>query len=351
MKINDFVSLYKPKIKNALVDYLTDCGSRAPADLPYFLEVVDGFRRFAPDGKLFRGLLVIIGSVLTGQRITQDSLNIAVAVEIIHSTLLIHDDIMDNDNLRRGKKALFAEYEEKGRLRKTTDPKLYGQSMAICAGDIGFFLSYELMSAVRSGGYDIMRILSRELQYVGAMQMGDVDFGMRDFEPTEEEIISVYRYKTGRYTISLPLILGAKLAQAPDSLISKLDTFGEELGILFQIRDDELSLFGDEAVTGKPIGSDIRENKKTLLRHLLFKHATNSELQFLKHLFGNKSITDEDMKKFRNLYEKSEASKILRDKINTSLRSLHLKIDGMEVGVEWRELLHTFTDYIVVREK
>ena len=78
------------------------------------------------------------------------------------------------------------------------------------------------------------------------------------------------RYKTGRYSFSLPLLAGAMLADAPAELRGKLETFGESIGLLFQIRDDELGLFGDERELGKPVGSDVREGKKT--HHLLIAH-------------------------------------------------------------------------------
>ena len=354
MDIVTYINKNRPLLAKHIDDYLKKIYTQSPSDLVYFSRVIDSFRAFVPEGKLFRGLQVMMGYQINGGELGTTIFDVATAVELIHSTLLIHDDIMDNDMLRRGKKALFAEFTEQGQTAKVSNALLYGQSMAICAGDIGFFLAYELIAGSRYEPkilLQTLRNMSRELQYVGAMQMSDVDLGMLAREPSEDEIISVYRFKTGRYTIAMPLVLGAQLAHAPDALVSQFDVFGEELGILFQMRDDELSLFGDEQVTGKPVGSDIRENKKTLIRHLLFKHADPSEITALRSIFGKFNLHGEDIRTVQNIYSNSTARKILQERSRKMLTSLHMQIDKMAITSGWQTLLHTFTDYIVERNK
>ncbi len=354
MKIESFVKDNKPRLENYLTEYLNHQKIHSPKDLPYLSETIDLYSHFILNGKMIRGLLILIGATINGDKHSNEAVAMAGAIEIIHSTLLIHDDIMDNDRLRRGNKALFAHYEEKGESARVLNPHLYGQSMAICVGDVGFFLAYELISTHSDNPkttINLIKMLSRELQYVGAMQMSDVDLGMRQTEPTEEEILSVYRYKTGRYTISLPLTLGAKLTRAPKNLISSLDSYGEDLGILFQLRDDELSIFGGENVTGKPIGSDIRENKKTLIRHLLFKFANERETLILKTIFGNKDIGNKEIEIVKKIFDSSQAKTFLSNKVSLTLNNLHNKIDTMPINTDRQELLHSFTDYIITRNK
>jgi geranylgeranyl diphosphate synthase type I len=134
---------------------------------------------------------------------------------------------------------------------------------------------------------------------VGVAQMQDVANGaikpvstnpFRDApcEPREEDILTLYRYKTGRYTFSLPLALGATLAGAADETRTALEEAGEDLGILFQLKDDELGLFADEAELGKPVGADIREDKKTLYRLRLFEKADEPAAARLRSMFGNR---------------------------------------------------------------
>src|SRR6185437_3870747 len=119
---------------------------------------------------------------------------------------------------------------------------------------------------------------------------------------TQEEIEQVYRYKTARYTFSLPLMLGALLAQKDATIIQQLENFGEKIGTLFQLKDDDISLFGKEETTGKPEGSDIRENKKTLHRHYLFQYASSEEKQQLQTLFGKQNLTKNDIAYVRELF-------------------------------------------------
>jgi geranylgeranyl diphosphate synthase type I len=109
----------------------------------------------------------------------------------------------------------------------------------------------------------------------------------------------MYTHKTGRYSFSLPLLAGAAIADAPGELRGKLETFGESIGLLFQIRDDELGLFGDERELGKPVGSDVREGKKTLLFSSLIAAMGPEERRRLDGIFGNPHATAADIEYVR----------------------------------------------------
>ena len=227
---------------------------------------------FALRGKMVRGGLLLLGHEMHaaggGRAAPRPVLRAAAAMEIIHSSLLIHDDIMDNDRLRRGGRTIFAQYEQAGRRARAVDPAAFGRSMGICAGDVGYFLAWEILSGLAVDAerkVELLALVSRELSYVGLAQMQDVAFSAFPRIPSRDDVLALYIYKTARYTFALPLMAGALIAGAPAAERRRLCELGERLGVIFQVRDDELGIFGSEAETGKPVGSDIREGKKTLL--------------------------------------------------------------------------------------
>jgi geranylgeranyl diphosphate synthase type I len=219
---------------------------------------------FARAGKLIRGGLVFLGQELGGGRPGRETLAAGAAIELIQSGFLIHDDIMDRDFLRRGMPSLHWQYRQAGLSRGLADAQHYGESMGICVGDAAFFLAFRLLAGEglppALGAY-----FAREVYAVCLAQMRDVDYGAFPAIPAQADIEALYAWKTGRYSFSLPLVAGAMLAGAGGDLTVRLEGLGEAMGKAFQMRDDELGLFGSEEGLGKPVGSDLREGKKTLL--------------------------------------------------------------------------------------
>ncbi|HOX19212.1 MAG TPA: polyprenyl synthetase family protein, partial [Spirochaetales bacterium] len=216
---------------------------------------------FALRGKLIRGVLVRLGYELASGRTAEGSALVAVeragaAMELFQSGLLVHDDIMDRDRTRRGVPTLHVEYERALEEAGYGDPVHYGEALGICAGDLAYFAGFGVLASLPvapDAARKAAEIAAEELCLVGAAQMLDVAngaarpgsrnaFAPGPVEPDEEGILRLYRYKTGRYTFSLPLALGAALADADDATRLALETAGEELGLLFQLKDDELGI-------------------------------------------------------------------------------------------------------------
>lgn len=286
---------------------------------------------FSSKGKMLRGALVRLGYELAGGRSAAgpdlDALAKAgAAMELFQSGLLVHDDIMDGDLTRRGAPTVHAAYESALAEASFPEAARTGESLGICAGDLAYFEAFSALASLPLAPDRIAAVVglaARELALVGVAQMRDVVNGatghapprrdrepaeprwsalaggagqssgsrpasfLPSSEPTEAEIIAMYRYKTGRYTFSLPLAIGAVIAGASDEARIALEEAGEELGIAFQLKDDELGLFADEAELGKPVGSDIREDKKTLHRLRLFGKAKGETAARLESMFGN----------------------------------------------------------------
>jgi geranylgeranyl diphosphate synthase, type I len=299
-------------------------------------DAVARIRAFAARGKLLRGSLLLLGCEMYARRAaTAAAARAAAAMEIIHSSLLIHDDIMDNDRLRRGARTIFAQYEQVGRARRAADPARFGSAMGICAGDVGYFIAGDILSSLplESGVKSaLLSLVFRELAYVGLAQMQDIAFGSFGRTPPRDEVIALYLYKTARYTFSLPLAAGALLARAPAAERRRLWQLGEHLGVIFQVRDDDLGIFGSEKETGKPVGSDIREGKKTLLYLELFRRARGKERASLEALFGKPTLSRAEADRVRAAIEKLGARKTLDSMLEGLAAEAERIIDTLDIS-------------------
>ena len=271
-----------PKLKKYLARTLHDHERKLggigdfPRDLSLKLE------SFVSSGKLMRGNLVLLSA---GQH--KDAYHIAAALELCHSMFLVHDDIIDMDLLRRGHPAIHALYMQDTRIPHRVRAH-YGISQGICLGDIGFFIAFSLLSRLTHPHADTIRsFFMQEMMRVGFGEMQDVYFGLTDTDPKEDYILAMYTAKTARYSISLPVALGMYVRGMPESSIKPCITIGEYLGTAFQLKDDELGLFGDSSATGKGVWKDVEQNKKTILRSLLFSRATKIEKTRLSKIFGH----------------------------------------------------------------
>lgn len=273
-------------------------------------------------------------------------------MELFQSAFLIHDDIMDRDEKRRGSKSVYAQYVSLAEKEEISDAYHTGESMGICVGDIAFFIAFEILSEVSrlTGNMQISELCSRELSYVGVAQMLDVYWGQTKRPITEKEVFDLYRYKTGRYTFSLPLLCGGHLAGARQAQLDDLEKIGELLGIVFQLKDDELGLFGEEAQLGKPIGSDISEGKKTLFHIALMERADPQEKQQLDTLFGKPDLTAEEVEYVRGIVRKHGIREWVLDVCRRYAEEARELIGRMEqVSEPYRQILIDLLDYSLNR--
>jgi geranylgeranyl diphosphate synthase type I len=273
------------------------------------VDMLNRYKKFSQGGKKLRGALIQLGYELSGGR-KQDVLEASTCIEIVHSFLLMHDDIQDQDFLRRGGPTIHKQYENnKNLLEKTNDATHYGVSMGINIGDLGNSLGMEVLlnsklpdeRKLKAASY-----LSRLLERVAFGQGLDVTYEqMKNI--TESDVMQVHLHKTSIYTIGGPLKIGAILGGMPEKRIKAIEAYGKPIGIAFQIRDDELGLFSDEKTLGKPIGGDVKEGKNTLLRIKALEFAKGEEKKFLNWAYGNGSISEKDIKKVRDLTVKTGA--------------------------------------------
>lgn len=315
---------YLEKRKAIIADYLThyirkECET-VFAGQKFGPDVADRLVEFANRGKMIRGGLVFFGAELFGVNDSSPSLvRLAAVMELLQSFLLIHDDIMDRDRLRRGNPSVYAQYDDMGRAEGIDDHLHFGESLGICTGDVAIFIATGLIADSEVPDEyrrPLLAAVSREIARVGLAQMGDVYHGVSRREVCEEDVVDVYRYKTGRYTFSLPLVCGAILAGAPESERDVLGKVGEGLGIVFQIKDDQIGLFGTEAQIGKTVGSDIASDKKTLYRIFLYNVADADTRTRLDAIFGNPAPTPEQIDEVLQLIRRFAVDEMVNERLH-----------------------------------
>jgi geranylgeranyl diphosphate synthase type I len=184
------------------------------------------------------------------------------ALELLHTFALIHDDIMDGSSTRRSMETIHVRFEERHALDGWRgDGRRFGEGVAVLVGDLAFVYADQLLAAAPPEAVAVFTDLRIEVnvgQYLDLV-------GTARGEVGEETARRISLFKSGKYTVERPLHLGAALAGRLDDLAPALSAYGLRVGEAFQLRDDLLGAFGDELVTGKPVGEDLREGKPTVL--------------------------------------------------------------------------------------
>lgn len=195
-------------------------------------------------------------------------LDVCSALELVQACALVHDDIIDSSSTRRGFPTVhvsFAEQHRRNGWRGDSDK--YGESIAILLGDLALCWADDMVRAAAVDAAAQARVApvwsAMRTEVLGG-QMLDIAVEATA-DDSVESAMRIDRYKTAAYTVERPLLIGAALADAPDELLQMYSTFGADIGIAFQLRDDLLGVFGDPSVTGKPSGDDLREGKRTVL--------------------------------------------------------------------------------------
>ncbi|MCL4419211.1 polyprenyl synthetase family protein [Patescibacteria group bacterium] len=292
------LSAYKNQVNEYIQKYLQSQKSLFKCSHHISRQVFTTIASSATKGKCIRGSLVLHLSSLFNYKSIHTIIPIAAALELIHFGLLVQDDVMDNDLLRRGKPTVFATYQNTLGQVGTKDLRWLSGSLAHLTGSLCFFLANKMLCEANFSSdlkIQMLRVFQKEIAQIEIAQMDDLIYGKTASEPNQNIIENIYRYKTGRYSFSLPFVLTALITKQSPELISDLEKIGEPLGILFQIKDDELSINGNTKETGKSIGSDIIENKKTLIRHILFTTADEITKKRLHSFFGSSSLSSQDL--------------------------------------------------------
>lgn len=314
-------------------------------------EMLDALSGMICKGKLLRGLFVCLAyEMYANKQCDKDAnvLDIAAAVEFNHTGLLIHDDFIDRDDLRRDIKTIHKQYEEKA---NASDPAHYGASMSVVVGDTCLYIAHKLLSRASYNRQSLPSLFFKEIYLTCLGQLIDITYAEVEEEPELQDIQLMHRLKTGRYTFSLPFKLGAMYAGTNINDVKIFDGLGETMGLVFQLRDDELGLFGDPDKTGKPVGSDVSSNRKTVLRYELFKRANKKDLVKLQTIFGKKKLSKADVVHVRDMVKKYKVVEAIRKEMRVLSDKALEEIERLSIAPEHAEILKELVEYNLTREK
>jgi geranylgeranyl diphosphate synthase type I len=260
---------------------------------PELLPPLEALRRFVLDGgKRLRPAFCHWAFVGAGGEPDDPAvIDAGAALELLHAFALLHDDVMDGSHLRRGRTTVHIDFAARhGDAGWRGEARRFGEGVAILVGDLAFVYADLLMVGVPPAATEIFNELRVELNIGQALDLIGTAEARRD-QPMARRIA---RYKSGKYTVERPLHLGAALAGRLDGLAEPLSAYGLPLGEAFQMRDDILGTFGDPAVTGKPVGEDLREGKPTPLLAIATDRAGPAEQKLLDRV-GSPDLGDDEV--------------------------------------------------------
>jgi geranylgeranyl diphosphate synthase type I len=266
---------------------------------------LDALREFvAAGGKRLRPAFCACAFVGAGGALDDQAvIDAAAALELVHTFALVHDDIMDGSDIRRGRDAVHRQFARAHEDAARRGPaRRFGDGMAILVGDFALVYADMLLRGAPEAAqavYDELRIelcVGQSLDLVGtATARTDAASARR-----------IATYKSGKYTVERPLHLGAALAGRYAELADALSAVGLPMGEAFQLRDDILGAFGESSVTGKPVGDDLREGKPTPLIAIATARAADADRELLAHV-GSADLDDADVAALQALFVRTGA--------------------------------------------
>jgi geranylgeranyl diphosphate synthase type I len=315
--------------------WLTELGEDAA-------RLVEHARVSVTGGKRFRAAFCWCGYLAVAEPDdSQALLRACASLELLHASALVHDDVMDASDVRRGRPATHRAFEALHRERGwSASPEQYGAAAAILLGDLLLSWSDELL---RTSGLPAPRVLDA-LGYfdltrseVVTGQFLDVSAQARGTSDVDVAM-TVLRYKSAKYSIERPLHIGAALAGGDATTMAQLTRFGLPLGEAFQLRDDLLGVFGNPEVTGKPAGDDLSEGKRTVLVALALDALDPAGRAHLDASLG-KPLTDAEVVELRGLIDASGAHAQVEEVISALTERALTALDAADIRDEARGVL------------
>lgn len=296
------------EVSAEIEDFIAEKASEFEAVSPDAVAIGRALTDFTRGGKRIRPVLLWWGFQLAGGDAGDDAAGLrkalaqaAGSLELLHAAALIHDDVIDHSDTRRGQPSLHRQFEaEHGKRGYQGEGESFGIATSIVIGDICLALSEELFERAQStlgitaAARRLRATIRRDVmvgQYLDVLAevipLSDPRIGERAWE--------VLSFKSAKYSVEQPLLLGAALAGAPDEQLQEISDFGLPLGQAFQLRDDVLGIVGDPQATGKPAGDDIREGKRTVLIAETVGTITAAQTEVLARRLGDPNLTDAEV--------------------------------------------------------
>ena len=329
----------RPRVQAALDDHLSRQREVLAELGAPMLPLVDSVADLLAGGKRLRAAFLYWGWRALGGADDEAAVRAASSMEIFQAAALLHDDVMDNSDLRRGRATahrVFASWHRQQRWNG--DPERFGHAGAILAGNLCLGWTDEVFAT--SGlpvpalerarpEFDRMRTQLMGGQFLDVLE-GARGWGELSHEERLAQCRTVIRYKSARYSVQQPLLIGALAAGGRSDSIQALATYGEQLGEAFQLRDDVLGVFGDPDETGKPAGDDLREGKHTVLIAHALEHADQAGTELISASLGDPDLDDATVAECRGVLVRSSAVARTEEMISTSARAALRALEQVE---------------------
>ncbi len=330
----------KKQIDRSLEGYLSQIKKEYKLHLVHPI-LFESIREFSlRPGKRIRPLLLILsykGYSPQGTSLTPSLYRASTCMELLHNFMLIHDDIIDRADLRRGKPTMHNILKK---VIKTQEQEKLGTDLSIIAGDIVYALAIDAFLSINETPRRKEAALKYFIKTAAFTAMGefiDILHGVQNVKAVKEKDVFLnYTLKTARYTFECPMVVGAILAGASRKDIDKLSHLGLMIGQAFQIQDDIIGIFGSEKMIGKSILSDLAEFKKTLLVCHAYEHLRGkNRLDFLKY-FTRPRKTYADLIAIRKIFIRSGSLQYSFDKIKKLIRKSKGVLNRLELHDPYR---------------
>lgn len=303
-------------------------------------------------GKRMRPYLALLAYQIYGGTDHDKISVVGTSWELLHSAMLVHDDIIDRDELRHGHPNIDRRYQDIYSKKGRNDTKHYASMSALMAGDLLISQSHSIIvnsKLMPEEKIAMLGYLNNAMFTVIGGELMDTETALLPAEETDPRKIA--RYKTAGYSVELPLASGARLASAKEEEIKKLTTLGRQLGIAYQLVDDLLGSFGDDAQTGKPVDGDIRERKHTTLAQEAFELTSGAEHDRLIALFDkNHEISSEEVEEVRTIFISCGAKNKVELEAQQLSDAAYKAVDNLEVDSKGKEAFRSFIDKFAQRK-
>lgn len=336
-----------------LAEFFATAKRRAERLGPRYVDLWSVLEQNSVGGKRFRPRMVIAAYESLGGQDAGSCALVGAAFELLHTALIVHDDVIDRDFSRRGIPNVSGSYRDDATTAGIPIPAAEhrGMSAAVIAGDLALAGASRLLldltcdATVRASLVDL---LDEAIFASAGGELLDVELALAVDMPTVAEILEMERAKTAVYSFEAPLMAGATLAGAPPFVIDSLEEFGREIGIAYQLVDDLLGVFGAESETGKTALGDLREGKRTVL----VAHAATTDDWFaIQPFIGKADLSEAEAAHVRSRLEGCGARACVEGLVEEHVARARLILERSFVPNDLREVLRPVIDTVVERTR
>lgn len=300
-------------------------------------------------GKRLRPMLFVLGYLGFSKKEAPGLYTSALSIELMHDFMLVHDDIIDKSDTRRGKPSMHAMLNDY--LKKYKKIKFSGQDLTIVVGDVMYAMGLQAFLTISENKIrkeNALKTLIEAALKTGAGEFIELLYGATDIKTIKkEDIYKIYDYKTAFYTFSAPLAIGAELGGADLEEKQKLIRYGILLGRAFQIKDDLLGMFSEEKEIGKSSLSDLQEAKKTILIWYAYHNCGPANKRTIKEMLDKKTAGRSDLLRMRSLISDSGAPEFARAEIRRSLAQAQHLLSLSRIKPKIKSLIQEYSRTIL----